>query len=170
MTFGNVRGQFAYFIGMVGFFTILGVGLFVLLCVETSFHKEVRGIFDRQIKLLSKAKGFIIAASFWFIGVSWLYQTSLGTKFFELKREKTGTNVVWTVTYHYPTRSKTIPETDIQKFTGALDWSRRTAQHALVIELKDGNSLMSAGLPPPVFKERSEKLERFGIIIPFGEE
>lgn len=167
-TFGDERAQFAYFIAMAVFFTLLSIGIYVLLCVETSFHQEIRTGFNKPLTLMKKSKGGFIAFAIWFICVSWLYNYSLGTKFVEVQRKVNGKAVVWEFTYHYPTRVVPVPEEDINRWTGAVDWSRKTGQHALVVELKNGTVLKSGGMAPPVFKEKADKLARYGITIPWG--
>jgi hypothetical protein len=168
VSFGDARVQFAYFIAMALFFTLLSVGLFVLMCVETAFHQEIRTGFDRPLTLMKKSKGAVISLAVWFICVSWLYNFSLATKFVEVHRKAGGKTVTWEFTYHYPTRVVAVPEEEIHRWTGAVDWSRKEGQHALVVELKNGEVLKSGGMPPPTFKEKADQLARFGITIPWG--
>lgn len=168
VSFGDARAQFAYFIAMTVFFTLLGIGLFVLMCVETAFHQELRTGFNKPINLMKKPKGAAITLVLWFICVSWVYNFSLGSKFIDLRRVAKGKDVTWELTYHYPTRTIAVPETAIHRWTGAVDWSRKEGRHALVLELKDGQVLKSGSLPPPAFKEKAEELARFGITIPWG--
>lgn len=168
VSFGDARAQFAYFISMAVFFTLLGIGLFVLMCVETAFHQELRTGFNKPIPLMKKPKGAFITFSLWFICVSWVYNFSLASKFIEVRRVAKGQEVTWELTYHYPTRTVAVPETDIHRWTGAVDWSRKEGRHALVLELKDGQVLKSASMPPPAFKEQTDKLAPYGVMIPWG--
>jgi hypothetical protein len=168
VSFGDARAQFAYFISMAVFFTLLGLGLFVLMCVETAFHQELRTSFNKPIPLMKKPKGAFITFALWFICVSWVYNFSVGSKFVELRRVVKGKDVTWEMTYHYPTRVVAVPETEIHRWTGAVDWSRKEGRHALVLELKNGDVMTSASMLPPVFQERAGELERFGITIPWG--
>lgn len=168
LSFGDARAQFAYFISMAVFFTLISVGLFVLMCVETAFHEEVRRGFDKPLTLMKKSKGAVITFAVWFICVSWLYNYSLGDKFVEVRRVAKGTDVTWELSYHYPDRVVAVPESEIHRWTGAVDWSRKEGRHALVLELKNGQVLKSASMPPPAFKEQSDKLAQFGITIPWG--
>ncbi|MCD6049873.1 MAG: hypothetical protein K0Q55_1276 [Verrucomicrobia bacterium] len=168
ISFGDARAQFAYFIAMAVFFTFLAIGLFVLMCVETAFHKEIRSGFNKPVSLMKKSKGAMITFAVWFICVSWVYNFALGSKFVEVRRVAKGKDVTWEVTYHYPNRTVAIPETEIHRWTGAVDWSRKEGRHALVLELKNGEVLKSASMPPPAFKEKADNLAPYGITIPWG--
>ena len=168
VSFGDARAQFAYFIAMAVFFTLLGAGLFVLMCVETAFHQELRTGFNKPLTLMKKSKGAFICFAVWFVCVSWLYNFSLASKFVDVSRKVANQRVTWEFTYYYPKRVVAVPEEEIHRWTGAVDWSRKEGQHALVLELKNGEVLKSGGMPPPAFKEKAAKLERFGIVIPWG--
>lgn len=168
VSFGDARAQFAYFIAMAVFFTILAIGLFVLMCVETAFHQEIRSGFNKPVTLMKKSKGAFITFAVWFICVSWVYNFSLASKFVEVRRVAKGKDVTWELTYHYPNRTVAVPESEIRRWTGAVDWSRKEGRHALVLELKNGEVLKSASMPPPAFKEQTDKLAPYGIMIPWG--
>lgn len=166
ISLGNPRADFAYFIMMLLFFTGLGVFTFFFVTGRTKMRQEIKEAFGRDFLNLPKRNALAFIGLAWVVAVTWIYNSSLGTKFFELSRSGQGAQSEWLLVYHYPDRIRRIPANQVAGWTGAIQWEGRTLRHALVLKTASGREFVSAGLPPSLFADKAKLLEAWEIKIP----
>lgn len=165
VSLGDLRAESLYLLMMVIFFTVIAVLVYRFLTCETTFRTEMRTAFGGKLALMRKGRALWLVGVLWLLATGWFYNGTFGARFFELKHDGTGPNAAWHLTYFYPKRTRAIPADAVSNWTGAVELSRRTLKHALVMELKNGREFRSAGLHPELFKQRAKELRKMGIPI-----
>ncbi len=164
---GDLRAEMAYCVLMAILFTAVGIFCFFFFTGRTGMRQELKEALGRDLLTARPQSAFFVIFFIWFISIFWVYNASLGSRFFELERDGEGAKTVWKLVYHYPERVRPIPAEQVESWTGAVVWSGRTMRHALVMKLKNGREFESAGIHPTLFKERAQLLEKWGIKVPF---
>lgn len=154
-----------YCLLMVIFFTVIAVVAYNLLARETTFRQELRATFGGNLAPMRKGRALWLVGVLWLLATGWFYNGTLGARFFELEKHGDGADAAWHLIYHYPKRTRVVPAAEVTNWTGAVEWSRRTIKHDLVMELKNDREFRSAGLHPELFKERAKELRKMGIPI-----
>jgi len=162
---GNARAESMYCLLTIVFFTIIAGVIFRFLAYDTSFRKELRGAIDREMKPLPKRTALFFVLPPWLLISGWFYNTTLGEKFFALKKAGEGAALTWTFVYEYPHRERSVPAEDVDKWGGYVVWKRRYVKHALVARLGGEQRIMSSGLDPDAFRQQAETLRAWGINI-----
>ena len=162
---GNARAESMYCWLMLIFFTVMAGLLYYMLAHESSFRKELRGAISREMKPLPKGKTLLFIAPFWLLACGWFYNATLGGKYFELRKEGTGEQTVFTFVYRYPYREKRVPASEVEQWGGYIVWKRRTVKHSLIARFEDDHKILSSGLHPAAFRLQAETLRKWGIDI-----
>lgn len=165
VSLGDLRAESLYLLMMVIFFTVLAALVYRFLTCETTFRTEMRTAFGGKLALMRKARALWLVGVLWLLASGWFYNATFGARFFELEKHGNGPDVAWHLVYFHPKRTRVIPADAVADWTGAVELSRRTLKHALVMELKNGREFRSAGLHPELFKERAKTLRAMGIPI-----
>jgi hypothetical protein len=162
---GNPQGELLYCAMMAGFFTVLAVLLFLFLTRESGLKTDLRAVTPWKFMSLGRGRALAVVVPLWLLACGWFYNATLGDKFYEVQREEAGGAVTWRFVYRHPERVRVVPEADIARWTGHVGWERRSFRHALLVELKDGRQLRSAGVHPVPFAEQAVVLARWGIKV-----
>lgn len=165
VSLGDLRAESLYLLLMVIFFTVIAVLAYRFLSCETVFRTEMRAAFGGNLAPMRKGRAVWLVGVLWLLASGWFYNATFGARFFELKYDSTGPNAAWHLTFFYPKRTRVVPADAVSNWTGAVELSRRTLKHALVMELKNGREFRSAGLHPELFKQRAKELRKMGIPI-----
>lgn len=164
--FGEPRAELIALVFMGVLFTVIAVLAFLFLTRDNSIRRELRATFGRDLSLLPVHKALLYILPVWLFSVGWFYNDTLGSKFFTLEREQQGPRVTWNLIYEYPRRVRAIPDEDVKKWTGSIDWARRSIKHALLVQMKSGFEFQSCGIPPQRFEIVAGQLKQVGIDIP----
>ena len=164
--FGLPRVEIMALVLMSILFTGIAVALFLFLTRDNSIRRDVQAAFGKGLPRVSKLKAAIFVLPPWIFAIGWFYNDTLGSKFFSLEREAVGNRVTWNLVYAFPKRVRPLPDDEIQKWTGAIDWSRRSMKHALVVEMKNGALFQSCGIHPKSFEDVVAQMKLVGIDVP----
>lgn len=162
---GNARAESMYCFLTIFFFTVVAGVIFRFLAYDTGFRKELRGAIDREMKPLPKRTALFFILPPWLLLCGWFYNATLGSKFFALKKEGKGTDLVWNFIYEYPHRERRVPAAEVDKWGGYVVWKRRYVKHSLVARFGEDHRIMSSGLDPDAFRKQAETLRAWGINI-----
>jgi len=162
---GNARAESMYCFLTIFFFTVVAGVIFRFLAYDTGFRKELRGAIGREMKPLPKKKALVFILPPWLLLCGWFYNSTLGAKFFALKKEGEGAETVWTFVYEYPHRERRVPAVEIDQWGGYVIWKRRYVKHALVARFGEEHRIMSSGLDPDAFRKQAETLREWGVSI-----